>query len=398
VSSTTPELGPVDDGSDGKLVLNQPVSTTDDTDSLTAAGWSPAAEDASDWLADINKFVIGPFTPFTNFFTTDASLEQRRPLAVKIGNSHTGDRPQTGLADADIVYEILVEGVTRFLAVFHSDIPDKIGPIRSARSSDFDILKDLAVPYYINSGANRGVSREMRTAARDGIIVNAGAATTASPYVRDSARRAPHNLYFYYDRLSESSAASPQGDSLTKPPQPIFDYGTQNPPSELDASGVTVRYRDYNVSASHIWDAAVAGWVRLHNGRLHTSMTDSGLFEIAPANVVVLSMSYGRSSADRRSPQAVSYGSGEALVMTAGQVYEALWERTEDQVGFRFTDTSGRPLTLSAGSTWLLLSNRSSIWSEAVTTLLSPSQGAQILADARATANPSPTADTTPTG
>ncbi len=380
---------------------NQLSSAAGDTNSLLGNSSllenSPlGTEGSQDWLDGIDRFVTGPYTPFTNFITTDVSLDQRRPVAVKIGNSHTGDRPQTGLSDADIVYELLVEGVTRFLAVFHSDIPDKIGPVRSARSSDIDILRDLSVPYYINSGANQGVAREIRTAARGGVLVNAGAANTASPYARDRARPSPHNLYFYYDKLSEASIATLPGDPLTKTPQPVFDYGTQNPPSVLDASGVTVRYPDYNVSASHVWDAAVGGWVRLQDGKLHTAVTDAGLVEIAPANVVVLSMRYDRSSAFRRSPQAVSYDSGDALVLTNGQVHEALWERTVDQIGFRFTDVSGRPLTLSAGSTWLLLSNRSSTWSEAVTTLLTPSQGAQMLADARAAANPSPTTDTTP--
>ncbi|MCY4068333.1 MAG: DUF3048 domain-containing protein [Acidimicrobiaceae bacterium] len=375
-------------GADADGTVVDPAAAVVDA-AAAAAVSAPPAEGSDEWLAGIDRFVTGPYTPFTNLLTTDLSLGQRRPLAVKIGNSHTGDRPQTGLADADIVYEILVEGVTRFLAVFHSDVPEKIGPVRSARSSDFDLLKDLAVPYYVNSGANRGVTAETRAAAREGVLVNAGASWTAAPYVRDRSRRAPHNLYFYYDKLSESGVAVLPGEPLAKTPEPIFDYGAQNPPSESDSSGVTVQYQKFGVDASHIWDDTVGGWVRIQGGRLHTALTDSGLAEIAPANVVVLSTSYVRSSADRRSPQAVSYDSGDALVLTAGEVHEAFWERTADRVGFRFTDSSGRPLTLSAGSTWLLLVNRGRSWAEATTTLLTPSQGARMLAEARAAADPS---------
>ncbi len=336
----------------------------------------------------IGAFVTGPFAPLTGSLTTDLSLAQRRPLAVKVGNGDPKDRPQAGLAAADIVYEVLVEaGFTRFLAVFHSETPTRIGPVRSARSSDFDILADLATPYLATSGANSTVLREMRQAAGEGTLIDVGAMRMGAPYTRDRSRPSPHNLYFYYENLGGGDADTLPGGLPEAPPAHLFDYGSPNPPGLPDAAGVTVAYKTlYGGEVSHVWDPFLGGWVRIQDGTLHTAETDFGVAEIAPANVIVVLMPYGRSAADRRSPQALSYGSGEAIVLTAGSVHEAQWERTEDRVGFRFTDEAGDPLSLSAGSTWLLLGNTSSRWPLAEVTVLTSSDATRLLADARASA------------
>ncbi len=329
-------------------------------------------------LVDPEPFVAGPFAALTGLITTDLSLDQRRPLAVKIGNGDPEDRPQAGLGAADIVYEVLVEaGKTRLMAVFHSQIPDRIGPVRSVRSSDFAILEDLATPYLVSSGANSIVRREMRQAAAAGTLIDIGAHQLAAPYGRDRSRRAPHNLYFLYESLEPSEPATP--------PEALFEYGSPNPPGLPDAAGVAVAYRtQWGSEVAHVWDSVGGGWVRIQDGTVHTTETANGTAEIAPANVVVVRMPYGRSAADPISPQALPYGSGEALVLTSGAVHEAQWERTQDRVGFRFTDRSGNPLSLSAGATWLLLANNSERWPIGATTVLTESQSAQLLADARA--------------
>ena len=337
---------------------------------------------------EFDPFIAGPIAPLTGSITTDLSLGQRRPLAVKIGNGDPKDRPQAGLAAADIVYEVLVEaGITRFIAVFHSEMPTRIGPVRSARSSDFDILADLATPYLATSGANSTVRREMRQAAREGILVDIGALRIGAPYTRDRSRPSPHNLYFYFENLGGGDPDALPGGLPDAPPVQLFDYGLPNPPGLGDAAGVTVAYTTlHGGEVSHVWDPFLGGWVRIQDGTLHMTETDFGVAEIAPANVVVVLMPYGRSAADRRSPQALSYGSGEALVLTAGSVQEAKWERTEDRVGFRFWDAAGNPLTLSSGSTWLLLGNTSSRWPLAEVTVLTSSDATRLLADARAAA------------
>ena len=218
--------------------------------------------------ADFELLVTGPIAPLTGLITTDSSLAQRRALGVKVDNSGSEARPQAGLAAADIVYEVLVEAArTRFLAVFHSEIPSRIGPVRSVRSSDIDILDDLATPYLASSGANSTVLRELGQAARAGTLVDVGGARMFAPYTRDRSRPAPHNLYFLYENLAGGDPDSLPGGLPDAPLAPLFDYGSPNPPGLPDATGVTVTYHKGSGNVvSHVWDSISGGWVRIQRG------------------------------------------------------------------------------------------------------------------------------------
>ncbi|GEM_PF-1899083 len=323
--------------------------------------------------------------PLTGEPTTDLTLAQRRALAVKVGNGSRRSRPQAGLAAADIVYEMLIEGGrSRLVAVFHSEMPGRVGPVRSARTSDFDLLADLSRPYLASSGANATVLAEMRRAERAGTIVDVGGMRTFVPYSRDPARRSPYNLYFDSDSLTDSDGAALRGGPLETPVVPLLDYGSSNPAGIAGANGVTVTYhRPTGNVVSHIWDAAVGGWVRIQSGDLMMTETGSGLREVAPVNVAVVWTTHGYAPSDAESPLTVSYGTGDALVLTAGAVHEAVWERSEDRAGFRFADTAGNPLSLSPGSTWLLIANSSRRFPVTGAEVLAAADGTRLLAEAR---------------
>lgn len=328
---------------------------------------------------------LRPRAPLTGELVLDSALDERRALAVKVGNSDRRSRPQAGLAEADIVYETLIEGGrTRLMAVFHTEIPSRIGPVRSVRTSDFDLLTDLSRPYLASSGANDTVHAETRRAHREGTIVDIGALSTFVPYSRDPARRSPFNQYFHYDDLVGADGAAAPGGPLEAPVLPLFDYGSPNPAGIADASGVTVAYHHASGNvASHIWDAAEGGWVRIQGGVLMTTETGAGLAEVAPANVAVMWMPHRRASAHAESPLTESYGTGDALVLTAGIVHHAVWERSEDRAGFRFFDAAGTRLSLSPGSTWLIIANSSRRFPVTEAEVLSVVDGGRMLAEAR---------------
>ena len=376
-------------------------------ETATAAEDSQAAGDAgggADGVPEPEALPDGPEAPLTGEMTTDSALARRRAVAVKVDNGDRRARPQAGLAAADIVYETLIEGgKTRFLVVFHSEIPGfhseipgfhseipgRVGPVRSVRSGDFDLLADLSTPYLVSSGANTTVLAEMRRAERAGTLVDIGGMRNIVPYTRDRARRRPSNLYFHYENLLGGDADALPGGPLAEPVAPLFDYGSTNPEGLADATGVTVTFhRSSGNVVSHIWDAGVGGWVRIQGGALMATETDFGITEVAPVNVAVLWMAHGASAASAESPQARSYGTGDALVLTAGTVHNAVWERTEDRAGFRFSDAAGNPLSLSPGSTWLLIANSSRRYPVAQAAIVTASDGARLLADARAAANP----------
>ena len=145
------------------------------------------------WIAR----AAGPLWPLTG---TPMSAPTERPaLAVKIDNS-PGARGQWGLANADVVIEELVEGgLTRLIAVFHSDDASPVGPIRSARETDLDLVPMFGQSLLAYSGANRPVRRlVLATESVTGIYPNT---TYGRAYYRTSLRSSPHNLLSTTSRL-----------------------------------------------------------------------------------------------------------------------------------------------------------------------------------------------------
>ena len=140
------------------------------SDDTTVAGVEAEADPEPDRLALDEELAddavdevepSGPVAPFTGL-PADAETLARSALVVKVDN-HPRARPQTGLDQADIVFDLRAEGVTRFAAVFHSQVPDPVGPVRSSRTSDFDLLRGLDNPLYASSGANDYVASGLRS-------------------------------------------------------------------------------------------------------------------------------------------------------------------------------------------------------------------------------------------
>ena len=131
--------------------------------------------------------------PLTGLPGADVPRAALPALVVKIDN-HPRARPQIGLVQADIVIEEIVEGITRFFAVFHSTAADPVGPVRSARTTDIDLLRQLQRPLFAWSGANNGTIKALRDAD---VATDVGYAfhSKEAGYYRDGARRSPHNLF-----------------------------------------------------------------------------------------------------------------------------------------------------------------------------------------------------------
>lgn len=285
--------------------------------------------------------VAGVPGPLTGLPITDPAIAQRPAMAVKMDN-HTDARPHAGLNQADIVYEEIVEGITRFFVIFHSTDAAPIGPIRSARTTDVDLLNQLNRPFLVWSGGNAKV-----VAAIDKANAESRAHGQAPGFYRDEERRAraasEHTL------LNEGTAgiwATATPEQL--PPSPLFTYGT---PSAGDPVSV-ISMKMNSVPVEWMWDAAGKVFVRAEYGDPHTDTTGA---PITSENVVVQFVDYKTSAADPRSPEAVTVGSGDALVYTNGEVVLAKWDRPEASKPAAFTGADGDPIVLTPGRTWIEL-------------------------------------------
>ncbi len=284
-----------------------------------------------------------PVAPLTGLPSEDNSFEGRPALVVKIDN-HPKARPQTGLDLADIVIEMRAEGVTRFAAVYHSTAPDPIGPVRSSRTSDFDLLRGFDNPLYSSSGGNDFVMRGLGN-----LPITAVTATSHTNYFRDRSRAAPHNLY---TNSSELFAFAPEP---AEAPSPWFSYRSEGevlPGTASQISGlVTIAFPGAGPIVTYTWSPSVAGWLRTQDGRPHTTRAGD---QLAPENVVIMIARYGTSAADSTSPELVSVGEGELIVLTDGNVITGRWARPAAEAAPLLTDSDGNVIKLTPGETWVL--------------------------------------------
>lgn len=271
----------------------------------------------------------------------DPTIAARPALAVKIDNA-PGGRPPWNLADADLVVEENVEGITRFVAVYHSTTPDRIGPVRSARLSDLDILASLNRPVLAWSGGNPGVTSYVRAGHRLGWFSNLSAQST-SCFWRSVVRRAPHNLVLDPTCVWEST-------TYAGPARPVFARDDGTPPS--GAGEREFRVRMDGITISWVWDPGTDRYLRRQAGDWHV---DADGDAVAATNVVVLEVDYEPSVVDARSPQAITVGSGRATVHRGGMAIPGTWTRADRFDPFTLVTSDGRPLTLAPGTTFVEL-------------------------------------------
>lgn len=289
-----------------------------------------------------------PRAPFTGK-PADAELLDRSVLMIKIDN-HPTARPQTGLEQADIVFDIRAEGVTRFAAVFHSQLPEPVGPVRSSRTSDFDLLRGFDTPVYGSSGANDVVARGLRE-----LPIVELTNRTRNEYFRDFSRPAPHNLFV---NAPELLALAPDG---LPSPQPWFSYRRTIdeivPSARVAVGPVEIAFTGSPV-VTHTWDDRAQGWLRTQDGRPHLSSNGD---QLAPENVVIMVTDYSVSVADAVSPEVRSTGTGDLYVLTAGHIIAGTWSRPEPSDKPVLRDIQGGEISLTEGRTWVLMPEQGQI-------------------------------------
>jgi len=267
----------------------------------------------------------------------------RPALVVKIDNNAAA-RPQNGLNAADLVFEEIVEAGTRFAAVFQSQGADPVGPIRSGRTQDIDLLGSLNKPLFAWSGGNRNVSNAI--SASDLVDVGApiNSAYRAGGYYR-SERAAPHDLY------AQTSGLWTLVPLYAGPPPQQYTYrAADDPIAGEPSSGVDVDMDGFAIGWTY--DASRGLYLRTHGGAPHNDATSG---QISTNNVIILGVQYLPSPADARSPEAQTIGYGEALVFSGGKVVKGTWDRSERLMSFQLKDVDGNVIALTPGRTWIEL-------------------------------------------
>ncbi|HET9600767.1 MAG TPA: DUF3048 domain-containing protein [Acidimicrobiales bacterium] len=330
-------------GGGGESASTTETPTTRATTTTTEATTTTTTEAPTTTVASTTTIPI-PIAPLTGLPAADALYAARPALVVKYDN-HRDARPHAGLNQADIVYEEIVEGITRFFAIFQSTDASPIGPIRSARTTDVDLINQLNRPFFVWSGGNRNVVRAIGNANGVSRAHGQGPGWYRDP---DRRRRTAVEHTLMNDGTPGLFATVEPGQGT---PFPFFSYR----PAGVASAGQPVTTIDAQldgVNLQWMWDPAQGVWIRSEYGAPHV---DASGAPITASNVVVQFVPYQASSADRRSPEAVTVGEGDAWVFTDGKLIFAHWSRPDASRPAVFTDAGGQPVLLTPGRTWIEL-------------------------------------------
>jgi hypothetical protein len=281
--------------------------------------------------------------------SVEAAGLSRPSVACKIDNSYDA-RPQLGLNRTDVTFVEMVEGgLTRLVAIWHSDQPNSVGPVRSIRPMDPDIISPFGgiVCYsggqavFVNMMRNTNVFNASETSEQDN-----------GTFSRSKDRFAPHNVLVDVAKLATNHP------ELAAPAVQFgFAKSLANSTAALQGKPVS-DIKVYFALALSQWapNAEASRFLRTQDEEIHTDAADGS--QISAANVVIMTVEIDRSYLGGRYsnvPKSVMIGSGQAQVCSAGSCVVATWSKASQIAPITFTDAAGNPVLLAPGNTWVEL-------------------------------------------
>ncbi|MEO7837510.1 MAG: DUF3048 domain-containing protein [Acidimicrobiales bacterium] len=286
--------------------------------------------------------------PLTGLILADGSLADRPVVVVKVDNSPQA-RPQAGLDKADVVIEEKVEGaITRFLAVFHSEDAELVGPVRSVRSTDAPIVSALGGVFAFAGGIPPFVSL-----AQSAPVTVISEQTRPDAFKLRSDKRRPFKTYASTARLRGLAG------NRSQPPPRLFELLLADqafePAGATPATHATVVFGGLTKS-DWDYDAASKQWRRTTNGTPHVI---EGGPQLSFTNVVIQRTAYRATrftdTSGTKVDEATVVGSGDAVILSAGKQVAAKWSKASATAVTTYTDSAGAPIRLTPGRTWISL-------------------------------------------
>lgn len=303
-----------------------------------------APEVLPDETVELPEFIPGPervTAPLLGKFVDSDSISGPS-FAAKIDN-HTNARPQFGLQQADIVFEELVEGgITRYVGVWFSDIPNRVGPVRSIRPMDPDIVSPFGGLVTYSGGKARFV-RMMQDTPVKNLIHGHG---NASTIYRIPNRFAPHNV------VADAKELAKQNGDLASPVQ---QYGYSANFSDATAQVAGKKHDKIRIIFSNarfpLWEyhADEARYYRFQEGRKDYDASEN---QLTATNVVTAQVKIEYIG---NVPRTILTGEGKAWIATGGKHIEGKWIKKSKTDPMRFVDNNGMTVRLAPGNTWIEL-------------------------------------------
>jgi hypothetical protein len=284
--------------------------------------------------------------PLTGKVPTKDQRRDRPVLAVKIDNVDIA-RPQTGIDRADIIFEETVEGgLTRLFAVFQCDKSAVIGPVRSARTTDSDLIRLFKKAIFGYSGANSRVNARINSTKG---AVPLSYDSNGGLYYRNNSRPAPHNVYTSTSTLVKAGLAR---NHTLKAPPPLFSYSKSTAARKVVHS-ISLRWSGFSSAA---WGWTGKAWNRTQNGSPDVLV---GGHRLSVDNVVVMRIKTRflglRDVLGNASPDDVITGQGRVWVFRNGGLVIGHWRHKHVTSRLKLIDNRGHRIALAPGRTWIEL-------------------------------------------
>jgi hypothetical protein len=296
----------------------------------------------------VAKTVVAPLTG-VKYDTSQNAWVTGPAVMAKIDNVSDA-RPQAGLNQTDVVYDEMVEGgLTRLLAVWQSQMPTQLGPVRSVRPMDPDIASPFGGILCFSGGQAAFVKAMADTPVFSATETNQQSKHTFS---RVTDRFAPHNVMVAAQHLQG------QHLDLAAPASP-FTFAASAAEASAAATGSAVESFTVKFPAATAlwtWSQAKGLWLRTQDGQPHIDAADKS--QIHAVNVVVIPVTIDRSYLDKRYgfvPRSLLIGTGKAVIFTGGKMLEATYSKASKTAPIQLLDKAGNPIKLAVGNTWFEL-------------------------------------------
>jgi hypothetical protein len=281
----------------------------------------------------------GELSPYTGLPVAEI---YNRPYAIIVENLPQA-RPQSGLSEAGIVYEVPVEGyITRFLALYISPYEDDIGPVRSARPYFAYLTKE-----YDGILAHCGYSIHTEAVLKDINAKHIDERFNSLYYKRLKSRNMPHNLYTTLSRLT--LGAEKFNYLKGSQPAPVFSFGERKPPEQI-VSNIAIAFSPQN-HVEYRWNSR-GTYTRYNDGSL---FIDANYGEAVEVKNIIIQFIKARTFTDEGHLEITLIGEGKGLIFSGGLVEEIKWQKNSYGEKTRFVDNNGRDILLLPGNTWIHL-------------------------------------------
>lgn len=293
---------------------------------------------------------LPPICPLTGLRPPGGHVPQRAVLGVKVGNNPTA-RPQSGLQQADMVFDTLAEGgITRYIAVYQCNSASRIGPVRSVRWDDWHVLGEFRRADLAYVG---GVIPNRDTVASLKWICNLDDFVHPERYAQDPYRVRPDATY-------TSSATLWAACPPVPPPPQAFSFSKSVQPGSSPLRRAEIPYSGWS---DVVWQWSTARHAFLHAYREGGSImpdVDSSGAQLQAHNVLieVVTIQYGpyaESPGSTGDVESITVGKGKAYLLRNGRLVKGTWARTHYAYMTRFTTANGKQFLLDPGNTWVEL-------------------------------------------